>query len=529
MMTLGVAIAMLGAPAAEAQIDQDAAILRMYQAGTEVGRESFRWTPTQFETTAEIPAIQARLVRTTTYGADGGFAAFTSRLYALSTDSLVAEYWAAQEGDSVRWRQLRGGQELTGATAGRPDVVVPSQSTALFMDLAYRARGQDTTLHVWSPSQSTIIPVEIAHGDGTVGFTLGGVPASLSLRADGRGQTIEIQVQRLRVERADPGAPLAPLPGLERPISDYSAPPDAPFTADEVEVPVTPATGEAFSLAGTLTLPKRGSGPFPAVVTITGSGGQDRDESIWPLVEGYRPYAEIAARLAEEGIAVLRVDDRGVGGSGGTTDSATSLDFADDVEAQIAWLRSRPDIDPDRIALIGHSEGGMIGPIVAARDPQLAALVILAGPSQTGMEILRYQVTRPIETAPGLSDDQRAALRDSALAALDDSAIMALPWMAYFADYDPIPAARAVRQPVLILHGELDRQVTAEQAPELGAAMRDGGNADVTVHVFPRLNHLFLESIGDGSPYEYLAIEDPALPRPVLDMIADWLGSRLGR
>jgi alpha-beta hydrolase superfamily lysophospholipase len=517
-------LCLLGASAAPAQLTHDAGILRMYQGGVEVGREWFLWTPDRFEATAEIPLLQARLVRRTTYDASGMVATYTSELYVLGPDTLAIAYRAYQDGDSIRWHRRRGESELTGAAAGHAASVVPAQSTALFADLVYRAGGRDTTLVAWSPNEGTTTEVGIRQTDAGVAFTLGPMPVAATVRADGRVQVIEVPAQRVRVERADEGVSLPPLPGRERPEPDYTAPPGAPYTAAEVRVPVDDG---AFELAGTLTLPTVGTPPYPAVVTITGSGGQDRDESIWPLVEGYRPYAEIAAVLGERGIAVLRVDDRGVGGSGGDTDSATTLDFADDVTAQVAWLRSRPEIDPERIALIGHSEGGMIGPIVASRDSRLAALVVMAGPSQTGMEILRYQVTRPIETAPGLSADERQALRDSALSAVTTGPLMQIPWIQYFRDYDPLPTARTVAQPVLILHGEYDRQVTAEQAEALGAAIRDGGNADVTVRVFPRLNHLFLPSIEDGSPHEYLAIEDASLPSEVLTTIRDWLAARL--
>src|SRR5437588_11644111 len=147
---------------------------------------------------------------------------------------------------------------------------------------------------------------------------------------------------------------------------DYSAPPNAPFTAEEVTV-----NAKGFTLAGTLLLPKNGARPFPAVITITGSGQQTRDEPIpLPGLEKYKPFRQVTETLASRGIAVLRVDDRGVGGSGGrdVLMTATTSDFADDTRAEVAYLRSRPEIDPQRIALIGHSEGGIIAPMVAASD-----------------------------------------------------------------------------------------------------------------------------------------------------------------
>src|SRR6185436_13473614 len=169
---------------------------------------------------------------------------------------------------------------------------------------------------------------------------------------------------------------------------DYSAPPNAPFTAEEVTV-----TAKGYTLAGTLLLPKNGKRPLPAVITITGSGQQTRDEPIpFPGLEKYRPFRQIAEALASRGIAVLRVDDRGVGNSrgGDTLLVSTSANFADDVRAQVDFLRERRDVDPNRIVLLGHSEGGMIAPMVAASDPRIAAIVLMAGPAKRGDTIIAY-------------------------------------------------------------------------------------------------------------------------------------------
>jgi hypothetical protein len=345
---------------------------------------------------------------------------------------------------------------------------------------------------------------------------------------DGRtGAVIEVPISHVRAELWNGGDSLPPLPGLHRPRPDYSARPDAPFTAEDVRVPVRPARGDTFSLACTLTRPKAGGPRFPAVVTATGSGLQDRDENLWPLVPDYRPLRDIAERVARAGIAVLRCDDRAFGGSTGHADSATTADFADDARAQIAWLRARPDVLLRKIAMLGHSEGGVIGPMVAASDPQLAALVVMAGTAKTGRDVLHYQlVERP------LADTTiTAAQRDSLRPALERQVsefLAANPWTRFFAGYDPRTTARRVRQPTLILQGAVDRQVTAGQADTLAAAMRQGGNRDVTVRVFPGLNHLFLVSpSGTGDPGEYATLPEVTLPREVLDTLANWLAARL--
>jgi hypothetical protein len=506
---------------------RDGGVLRLFQAGTEVGRETFARTPEYLHTETIIPLLGVRLSYRTEYHPTGPWSRFVARIYRLPGDSLVREYEARADGSAIRWVQ-RGpeGDSTVGVGEGPADAVVASQSLAVFMDLVRHAGRRDTVLRFWSPERLATLDLPIVFRGDTAELTAGGIPFTALLAPDGRVAALEVAVQRIVVERAT-SPELPELPGLVRPRLDYSAPPEAAFTAREVRVPVTPRSGAPFELAGTLTLPKSGAPPYPAVVTITGSGGQDRDENLWPLLKTYRPFRDIAVRLAREGIAVLRMDDRGVGASGGARDSATMEDFAEDVRAQVAWLRAQPEIDGARIALLGHSEGGVVGPMVAATDRGIAAVVVLAGTAKPGAQVLHDQLTRPIETAPGLSPERRSALRDSALAGLIRDSASFGPWMRHFWAYDPRTAARQVRQPVLILHGELDRQVTVGQADTLAAAIRAGGNGDVTVRVFPRLNHLFLVAPGDGAPHEYPSIRETTLPTEVTDAIASWLRTRL--
>jgi alpha-beta hydrolase superfamily lysophospholipase len=315
---------------------------------------------------------------------------------------------------------------------------------------------------------------------------------------------------------------------------DYSAPPGAPFTAEEVRV-----EARGFALAGTLLLPKSGNRPFPAVITITGSGQQTRDERL-PIagLEKYRPFGEIAEALAARGIAVLRVDDRGVGKSTGaeTLKNASSSDFADDVRAQVDYLRKRSEIDPARIALVGHSEGGIIAPMVAASDPKIAAIVLMAGTARPGTSILADQMRDLLERDPTVSAEDRAkqlAEQQKALRAiLEDREAPGVPdqmrgaWMKEFLKYDPIVTIRKVRQPVLILQGELDRQVTAEQAGMLERAAREAGNRDVTARVYPGLNHLFLPS-KTGAFAEYSTLSTNRIPDDVMSALVSWLEQKL--
>lgn len=307
-------------------------------------------------------------------------------------------------------------------------------------------------------------------------------------------------------------------PSLTMPKPDYSAPAGAPYTATDVTVP----TPMGHTLAGTLTLPA-GRGPFPAIVTITGSGAQDRDEEI-PMVKGYRPFRQIADTLARAGIAVLRMDDRGFGGSGGNIMIATSADFADDIRAGLAWLRARSDIDGRKLGLVGHSEGGLVGPMVAASDSSLAAIVIMAGPSQTGRQILTFQNRYAIEHNPAIRPEARDSALQAALRGID-SVAQSSPWIKFFLDYDPLSTAARVRVPTLILQGATDQQVTQEQAEALGNAIRTGGNRDVTVQVFDDANHLFVND-PSGNPQGYTTLSGE-IRGDVIATLVTWLKARL--
>ncbi|MEO6390671.1 MAG: alpha/beta fold hydrolase [Pyrinomonadaceae bacterium] len=315
---------------------------------------------------------------------------------------------------------------------------------------------------------------------------------------------------------------------------DYSAPAGALFTAEEVTV-----QAKGHTLAGTLLLPKNAKGRVPAVITITGSGQETRDEPLpFPNLKNYRPFRQIAEALAARGIAVLRVDDRGVGDSTGLDgiDNATSADFADDTRAQVAYLRGRKEIDPNRIALAGHSEGGIIAPMVAADDLKIAAIVLLAGTGQRGSDVLLYQFNRPIDNEPTMSDADKVKARAENAAMIRTTMeggntstfppILQAPWTKWFLLYDPAPTIRKVKQPILILQGDLDRQVARENADALLKATRAAGNRKVEVHYFPTLNHLFLPAkTGEGSEYLTLTVQE--IPAEVLDTLVAWLAKTL--
>ena len=313
---------------------------------------------------------------------------------------------------------------------------------------------------------------------------------------------------------------------------DYSAPPGASFTAEEVKISVA-----TYSLAGTLLVPKTGA-RHPAAVMITGSGLQTRDSRIQLAgLEQYAPFRQIAERLASNGVAVLRVDDRGIGESTGreTLENATTTSLAEDTRAQIAWLRTRKEIDPNRIVLIGHSEGAAIAAMIAASDPKLAAVVTMAGAAKRGADVSIEQQEDMLRSDPTMPEAMKESLREkqkevvkTVLAGGDIPGQKTNAWIREFFVYDPLPTARKIKQPLLILQGERDRQVYQSHAELLADAVRGAGNKDVTVKVFPTLNHLFLPS-ATGSFSEYSHLETTKVPDDVLDFLTVWVRARTSK
>lgn len=497
-------------------------VYRMMQSGTELGRETVRWAGDTIDRTVVVPMLNLRVESRAEY-ATGAFRRFFARVFNGAGDSLRHTYEVAAARDSLVATRIRGADTARRTlTARRVDGVLPTQTLSVIAEAMHRAAGRDTTFRFLPMGADTAMTMTVRHSGDTTFTTLMGI-TSYALRAAARGATIEIPAQRVSAVVWNGRDSLPPLAGLRRPTPDYRAPVGAPYQAEDVRIPIHTMAGDTFSLAGTLTLPAAGR-RAPVVITISGSGQQLRNEDLWPLLPDYAPFAEIADRLGRAGIGVLRYDDRGVGGSGGAL--GTSADYADDVRQIVAWLRARSGVMPGRIALLGHSEGGLIGPLVAADDPRVAAVVIMAGPGKGGRAIVHDQLRRPIEQAVGLPADERARQ----LADVDrqvNAWVQMNPWTRWFADYDPLAVARRLRQPVFILHGALDRQVSVGQADTLAAAIRAAGNRDVTLKVYPRLNHLFLPTDGDGSPADYPGLPQRTLPGDVLDTLAAWLLARL--
>jgi len=408
--------------------------------------------------------------------------------------------------------------------------------------------------------QWTLYHVDVPASTGTVAVDLG--------LAESGGRTWITMLQTSAEESAllhdqvllpvlDAFAPLAtasPSPG-SRPYEDL----DVVFAGG----------AEGVTLAGTLTLPP-GSGPHPAIVLLSGSGPQDRDESLLPVAQ-IKPFALIADALGRAGVAVLRFDDRGVGQSTGDFASATTSDFTADARAAVAYLRSRPEIDPARVGALGHSEGGLEVAAMAGADPSLAFVVSMAGPAVPGVEVLVAQ-SEAIARAAGKSEDevaqtgkvertileavrdgrmdearaslatalgeawdgltaeqqQQAGTRDSYVQANVDTQLKALqsPWVAEFLASDPGADWRQAQVPVLALFGGKDVQVLAEQnAPALAEELATDARSLSTIVIFPDANHLFQHAI-TGSPSEYASLEQAFTP-DFLPTLVDWVTARV--
>tara|TARA_R110000782_G_scaffold29795_1_gene74030 strand:+ start:19357 stop:20475 length:1119 start_codon:yes stop_codon:yes gene_type:complete len=331
-----------------------------------------------------------------------------------------------------------------------------------------------------------------------------------------------------------------------------------PYRAEEVTVPVGAQGDGGHTLAGTLTLPdpaRWGDGPYPGVVLVSGSGAQNRDS----MLLGHKPFLVLSDRLTRAGVAVLRYDDRGFGASTGDFATATTLDFADDARAAAGLLRAHPEVDAKRVGLIGHSEGGLIAPMVANADPETAFIVLLAGPGVPGSEILVFQselmfrqtrqadewiaassairreifraiaedadeeAVRPIvrrlvahEMAYLQDEEGRDRVADATLAQFTN------PWVRAFVKLDPRVALAEVSVPVLALNGTKDMQVPVDQnLTEIERVLAGGACPSVTAVRLVGLNHLF-QPAQTGLLGEY-AVISTTFDERTMGLIAGWV------
>lgn len=498
---------------------------------------------------------------------------FENGQLAISVAPLGASYkgsWVAAE-QAWNGTFTQGGDLPLKLTRGLPppkpvvtgldgiwNATLTRNGATLRLVLRIRSTPQGTVALLDSPDQlANGLPVQDLKRDGP------NVSFQLSIAGQHYEGTLSAEGTSIAGTWTVPGQPATPVTFTRTQATAERTPPKRPqmpqapfpYTAEDVAFDNPAASG--VHLAGTLTLP-HGNGPFPAAIMITGSGQQDRDETLL----GHKPFWVIADYLSRRGIAVLRVDDRGVGKSTGSAATATSADFATDSNAAFAYLRTRKHIQPKAIGFIGHSEGGMIGPIAMATNKDVAFLVMMAGPG-TALDQLLLSQRRLIGVTQGISEADLARSepimaavfkamasgktyeegRTAARAVLTPEAMTTLglppttspdvilaqvgnPWFRYFLQYDPAPNLRAIKVPVLAMNGSLDRQVPPkENLAAVKAALKD--NKDVTIVELPGLNHLF-QTAKTGGVGEYDQIEETVAP-VALDQMASWINARFGK
>jgi uncharacterized protein len=453
--------------------------------------------------------------------------------------SLAAVPGAAQ--------QSAGDNRFAGYWAGV--LRVPNGQLRLAIDVTRSPSGALAASLISLDQGNAVVPGTIAiRGDSMI-VAMAAITYTAAISAAGDSlRGIFRQGASLPLDLGRATRPAAPAP----PARPQEPKPPFPYAMQDVTFESVPGV----RLAGTITRPA-GNGPFPAVVMVTGSGAQDRNEELL----GHKPFLVIADYLARHGIAALRYDDRGFAKSTGNFAASTTADFANDAEAAVKFLRAQPGIAPNKVGIIGHSEGGEIAPIVAARSKDVAFIVLLAGPGIPGDSILLLQeamiaaaagtpsalIQRSTDANRRLFAELKAA-RDSTDAAARLSAVsrrmvetlspderalgtsqlavaqeqLLAPWMRYFIRLDPRPALRQVHVPVLALNGTLDLQVPyREDLAAIDTALMQAGNKNVRVVPMPGLNHLF-QTAKTGSPSEYASIPETFSPA-ALELIASWI------
>lgn len=492
--------------------------------------------------------------------------------FSFKVPRIGASYKASWDHDTGRWRgTFSQGIDLTlDLEKGKPGaapVVEGMDGTwnssferagqSLRLVIKVRTNENGTAVSLDSPDQMAFgVPVQnFKRADNTVTFdvALAQVKFSGTLNDDNSsfsgswveasGETLDLTFTKAAKETASnrrkrPQNPTKPLP--------YQS----------LDVSIDNPQADGVTLAGTLTLPE-GAGPFPAAILISGSGPQDRDESIL----GHKPFLVLADHLTRSGIAVLRYDDRGVAKSTGDHSQATSADFATDANAAFTFLRNRADIDADAIGFVGHSEGGLIAPLAYTSNKDVAFNVFLAAPGTDTIQLsvaqgrllgrMQGRTKEELDIAMPLSrsimemiaaTDSSEELKAKLEAKLTPETLAALgateaqrgavisrfmsPWYRYFVRYDPADYLPAMTMPILAIGGTLDLQVPTDENLA-GIKRLTAGNSDVTIRSFDNLNHLF-QTAKTGAMGEYRDIEETFAP-VALEAISSWINTRFGK
>ena len=428
-----------------------------------------------------------------------------------------------------------------GTTSSKTDqvsvrtIILPNNFFAAYEAMAARLAGAKpgTELSAYIAPQAevrvvvkTITDEEVKSPAGTLTlrnhelvFQNPGGPLSANLVTDGRQRLARLEI------------PAAGLSVVRSDLAAVSSRPQISRNPTDADVRI-PALG--FSLAGTVTTPPQVAGRIrhPAIVLVAGSGRVDREAN----VAGIPIFTQLAGALAEKGFVVLRYDKRAVGQSGGRDERATIRDYAEDLIAAVKWLRKRKDVDQNRVAVAGHSEGGAVAMIAAAREDDIKSLVLIAAPGTTGAELVLEQQQHGLDLL-GASKEEREAKVDLQeriqTAVLSGVGWEGIPpeyrkvadtqWFRSFLQYDPAEVMKDVRQPILIVQGELDKQVFAHHADrlaEMARARRRGGKVEVVR--LPGVNHLLVPAT-TGEVTEYSSLKVKTIAPEIAARIEEFL------
>jgi len=443
-------------------------------------------------------------------------------------------------GSAVSEITTRGETQQKTDRVAEDTVVLPNTFLGSYAALARRLRGlaANAEIRAYIAPQAEI-PIRIVAVSGerietareaitasryTLRLVNPGPPGELDATVwiDDRGQLLRIHIpgQQLELVRDD-------IASSATRTTAFSLPGDERVTI--------PSSG--FNIAGTLTKPSGGAGRLPAVVLIAGSGQTDRDET----VAGIPVFGHLARGLAEAGFVVVRYDKRGVGQSGGRAESATLSDFAEDARAVVRWLERRPDVDKDRLAALGHSEGAAVAMLLASREKRVKAAVLVAGPGTTGADLILEQQRHQLDVMKVDSTDRAAkialqeqihaaVLKGSGWEGVPDQMRRAAdtPWFQSLLSFDPAKVMKDVEQPLLIVQGELDTQVPPHHADKLVAlAEARKKNPGVQLMKVPGINHLLVPA-KTGEVSEYGSLRDAEVAPSVPVGIGAWLAKTLG-
>ena len=345
-----------------------------------------------------------------------------------------------------------------------------------------------------------------------------GGPLEATAATDGRGRLLRLEIPSagVRLVRTD----LASVSTRSQPIRNP--------TDTDVIIP-----GNGFNLAGTLTMPPGvGRLRYPSVVLVTGSGQVERDE----VVAGIPIFAQLAGSLAQQGYIVLRYDKRGVGQSGGRSERATLQDYADDLTSAVKWLAGREDVNPRQIAVAGHSEGGAVGMLAAAREKKISRLILIAAPGRPGSELILEQQRHALDVMKTPEPERQAKIelqQKIQAAVIADKGWEGIPpamraqaestWFRSLLLFDPAKVMPKVKQPILIIQGDLDTQVPPANADALAQLARARKKAaPVELLHLTGLNHLLVPAT-TGEVSEYAGLKDKKVAPAVATAVAEWL------